>query len=50
MYKVIVTTAKGKTSFYKTKRSTDVLFGETGYCLRACKKQTKRHLYKLCLY
>lgn len=33
MYKVIVTTAKGKTSVYKTKRSSDVLFGETGYCL-----------------
>lgn len=32
MYKVVVTTATGKTSFYKTKRSTDVLFGETGYC------------------
>lgn len=32
MYKVIVTTSKGKTSVYKTKRSCDVLFGETGYC------------------
>lgn len=32
MYKVIVTTAKGKTSFYKTKRSDDILFGQTGYC------------------
>jgi len=32
MYKVIVTTANGKTSFYKTKRSDDILFGQTGYC------------------
>ena len=31
MYKVIVTTANGKTSFYKTKRSDDILFGQTGF-------------------
>lgn len=28
MYKVIVTTAKGKTSVYKTKRSNEILFGQ----------------------
>lgn len=31
MYKVIVTTAKGKTSVYKTKRSNEILFGHLSY-------------------